>query len=70
MRCEFTDRMYRPHIGHLVVQNLYNEQNPTIVNYMRPLKCVALDPLYARRTSRQVLSGGLAGQLILHEKGI
>ena len=39
------------------------------VEYHRPVKAVAIDPLYSRRSSRQFVAGGLAGQLILHAKG-
>ncbi|GAA6000682.1 hypothetical protein JCM10207_004607 [Rhodosporidiobolus poonsookiae] len=35
----------------------------------RPLRCVALDPLFAKRSTRQFVSGGMAGSLILSEKG-
>ncbi|GAA6038514.1 hypothetical protein JCM8097_004607 [Rhodosporidiobolus ruineniae] len=35
----------------------------------RPLRCVALDPHFGRRTTRQFVSGGMAGSLILSEKG-
>lgn len=39
------------------------------VEYHRPVKCVAIDPLHSRRSSRQFVAGGLAGQLILHARG-
>ncbi|KAI9591225.1 hypothetical protein BDF19DRAFT_455828 [Syncephalis fuscata] len=55
--------------GHVIVQSLYAEQPPIILNYMRPLKCVAIEPNYARSTARRIVSGGLAEQLVLYEKG-
>ncbi|CDS11660.1 hypothetical protein LRAMOSA03923 [Lichtheimia ramosa] len=38
-------------------------------NYRRPVKSVALDPEYARRSTKQFVSGGMAEQLIMNEKG-
>lgn len=38
-------------------------------NYKRPVKSVALDPDYARKKTRQFVSGGMAEQLIMSEKG-
>jgi hypothetical protein len=34
------------------------------------MRCVVLDPEYAKTSSRRVVSGGMAGQLVLSEKGI
>jgi hypothetical protein len=39
------------------------------MDFKRPVRCVALDPDYGRSSSRRVVSGGMAGQLILNEKG-
>jgi hypothetical protein len=39
------------------------------MDYMRPVKCVQLDPNYAKSTSRHVVSGGMAGKLVMNEKG-
>jgi hypothetical protein len=33
------------------------------------MKAVALDPDYARKSSRRFAAGGLAGQLLLNTKG-
>lgn len=33
------------------------------------MRCVALEPNYGKRTTHQFVSGGMAGNLILHEKG-
>ncbi|KAI9018076.1 hypothetical protein CLU79DRAFT_761600 [Phycomyces nitens] len=38
-------------------------------NYRRPVKAVALDPEYAHKSTRQFVSGGMAEQLIMNEKG-
>ncbi|CAG8508593.1 12818_t:CDS:10 [Ambispora leptoticha] len=54
--------------GRVVINGLYNEE-VRHYNYKRPLKCVALDPNFTRNATGQFVSGGLAGQLILHEKG-
>ncbi|PIA16188.1 hypothetical protein COEREDRAFT_43326 [Coemansia reversa NRRL 1564] len=53
--------------GRVVVHGLYND-DVSIINYSRPVKAVALDPYYNRRGSRRFVSGGTAGQLIMHEK--
>lgn len=33
------------------------------------MRCVALEPGYAKRSTRQYVTGGMAGKLVLHEKG-
>lgn len=35
----------------------------------RPMRCVALEPFFGKRNTRQFVSGGMAGNLILSEKG-
>lgn len=35
----------------------------------RPMRCIALDPNYSKRNTRQFVSGGMAGNLVLSEKG-
>ena len=40
------------------------------MDFRRPVRCVVLDPDYAKSSSRRVVSGGMAGQLILNEKGM
>lgn len=35
----------------------------------RPMRCIALDPNYIKRNTRQFVSGGMAGSLVLSEKG-
>ena len=33
------------------------------------MRCVALEPNFGKRSTRQFVSGGMAGTLVLHEKG-
>ena len=40
-----------------------------VLDFRRPVRCVALDPDYSKNSSRRIVSGGMAGQLILSEKG-
>jgi len=35
----------------------------------RPLRSLALEPNFAKRGSRAVICGGMAGTLVMHEKG-
>ncbi|KAJ2002902.1 Vacuolar protein sorting-associated protein 41 [Coemansia thaxteri] len=53
--------------GRVVVHGLYAD-DITIVDYSRPVKAVAIDPLYSRKSSRRFVSGGTSGQLIMYEK--
>jgi vacuolar protein sorting-associated protein 41 len=55
--------------GKVIVQALEVKENQ-IMDFKRPVRCVALDPEYAKSSSRRVVSGGMAGQLVLSEKGI
>ncbi|CAG8496376.1 2649_t:CDS:10 [Scutellospora calospora] len=54
--------------GKIVIHGMYVD-SVQVFNYRRPLKCVALDPDFSRKDTQQFVSGGLAGQLILNEKG-
>jgi hypothetical protein len=38
-------------------------------NYRRPVKSVAIDPEYKNKSTHQFVSGGMAEQLIMNEKG-
>ena len=40
-----------------------------VMDFRRPVRCVVLDPDYAKSSSRRVVSGGMAGNLVLSEKG-
>ncbi|RHZ45377.1 hypothetical protein Glove_680g79 [Diversispora epigaea] len=54
--------------GKVVIHGMYIDSE-RVFNYRRPVQCVALDPDFSRKDSQQFVSGGLAGQLILNEKG-
>ncbi|CAG8681179.1 15096_t:CDS:10 [Gigaspora margarita] len=54
--------------GKVVIHGMYVDSTQ-VFNYRRPLKCVALDPDFSKKDTQQFVSGGLAGQLILNEKG-
>lgn len=54
--------------GKVVINALYTNETSSY-SYKRPVKAVALDPEYSRKNSRQFCTGGLAGQLVLNEKG-
>ncbi|GAA5842868.1 hypothetical protein JCM3766R1_005688 [Sporobolomyces carnicolor] len=40
-----------------------------VFDLQRPMRCVALEPNFSKRSTRQFVSGGMAGSLILSEKG-
>ncbi|QDZ18206.1 vacuolar protein sorting-associated protein 41 [Chloropicon primus] len=54
--------------GTVVIVGLYSDEKFK-QEYRRPVKTVALDPKYRAKKSRQFVSGGLAGQLVLNTKG-
>lgn len=54
--------------GKVVINGLYATDVSTF-NYRRPVKCIALDPDFTRKNTKQFVSGGMAGQLVLNEKG-
>lgn len=54
--------------GHVVINGLYTT-DANNYNYKRPVKAVALEPNYSKKSSRQFASGGTAEQLILSGKG-
>ena len=51
-----------------MVHSLSGAEAPSF-NLKRPVRTVALEPNFAKSGSRSVISGGMAGNLILHEKG-
>jgi hypothetical protein len=51
------------------VQALELKENH-VMDFKRPVRCVAIDPEYSKTSSRRVVSGGMAGQLIMSERGI
>ncbi|BDA42740.1 Vacuolar protein sorting-associated protein 41 homolog [Coccomyxa sp. Obi] len=54
--------------GTVVIQGFYTDEVTTF-KYKRPIKSVALDPRYGSRKTREFVTGGLAGQLLLVSKG-
>ncbi|KAG0246211.1 hypothetical protein B0O80DRAFT_409983 [Mortierella sp. GBAus27b] len=55
--------------GKVVINGLFGQETHSF-NYKRPVKAVALDPNYSKSNSRRFVSGGMAGQLVLNEKGL
>ncbi|RCH83374.1 Vacuolar protein sorting-associated protein 41, partial [Rhizopus stolonifer] len=54
--------------GKVFIYALYTTEIQEF-NYKRPIKSVSLDPYYARKSTRQFVSGGMAEQLVMSEKG-
>ncbi|KWU41462.1 vacuolar protein sorting-associated protein 41, partial [Rhodotorula sp. JG-1b] len=54
--------------GLVSIQSLVSTENHTF-DMRRPMRCIALDPNYVKRNTRQFVSGGMAGSLVLSEKG-
>lgn len=55
--------------GVVQVQSLGEAQELNSFNMRRPMHCVVLEPNFGRRNNRQLVSGGMAGVLTIHEKG-
>lgn len=56
-------------IGEIALQSLGPTAEAHVFDLRRPMCCVALEPRFGKRNTRQFVSGGMAGQLVLHEKG-
>ncbi|CAO3637448.1 unnamed protein product [Cunninghamella blakesleeana] len=54
--------------GKVYIYSLYTSEIQHF-DYRRPVKAVAIDPEYAHKKTRQFVSGGMAEQLIMNEKG-
>lgn len=54
--------------GSVSISGLYTEE-VAVFQYGRPVKTIAVDPRYASRKTREFVTGGLAGQLILNSRG-
>ncbi|KAI8332834.1 hypothetical protein BC941DRAFT_462763 [Chlamydoabsidia padenii] len=54
--------------GKVYIYALYTPEIQTF-DYRRPVKAVAIDPEYAHKKARQFVSGGMAEQLVMNEKG-
>ncbi|OMO90342.1 hypothetical protein COLO4_19230 [Corchorus olitorius] len=53
--------------GSVVINSLFTDEKLKF-DYHRPMKAIALDPDYARKTSRRFVAGGLAGHLYFNTK--
>ncbi|XP_043700552.1 vacuolar protein sorting-associated protein 41 homolog [Telopea speciosissima] len=53
--------------GYVVISSLFTDESLKF-EYHRPMKTIALDPLYSRKSSRRYVTGGLAGHLYLNSK--
>jgi len=56
--------------GRVVVTGLYTEENTHNFNMDKPVKSIAIDPIYARPNSGRRFMTGVEDKLILHEKVI
>ncbi|KAI5983094.1 hypothetical protein EDD15DRAFT_2318116 [Pisolithus albus] len=54
--------------GQVVIQSL-STQESYMFDMKRPIRTVALDPNFAKKGTRAFICGGLAGTLVLREKG-
>lgn len=54
--------------GQAVVHSLSTTES-YVFDMKRPIRSVALEPHFAKRTSRAFVCGGMAGTLVLREKG-
>ncbi|EGC37705.1 hypothetical protein DICPUDRAFT_149700 [Dictyostelium purpureum] len=55
--------------GKVVINPFDKSGEQFIYNYTRPITAIALDPEFASKNTRQFVSGGKQGQLILNSKG-
>lgn len=56
--------------GNIALYSLYaSDSQPVLTNYKRPVKAVALEPDYSKKSSRLFASGGMAEALNLSGKG-
>ncbi|XXG60295.1 hypothetical protein AAC387_Pa04g2238 [Persea americana] len=53
--------------GFVVISSLFTDERMKF-EYHRPMKAIALDPEYSRKSSRRFVAGGLAGHLFLNSK--
>lgn len=54
--------------GHVAITSLHSSEQYRF-DFRRPMRALALDPQFGRRSTRAFVSGGLAGALVLREKG-
>ena len=55
-------------LGQVVIHSLNTPESYSF-NHKRPMRSIALEPNFSKRGTRSFVCGGLAGNLILHEKG-
>ncbi|KNA17401.1 hypothetical protein SOVF_080170 [Spinacia oleracea] len=53
--------------GSIVISSLFADEKRKF-EYHRPMKAIALDPDYARKSLKRFVAGGLSGQLIFYTK--
>ncbi len=56
------------HLGQVVVHSIHTTESYAF-DMKRPMRTVALEPNFGRKNSRALVHGGLAGNLVLREKG-
>lgn len=54
--------------GRVAIQSISTTE-AHVFDMQRPMRGVALEPHYGKRSTRQFAHGGLAGSLVLSEKG-
>ena len=54
--------------GRVVIHSITSTESYAF-NYKRPMHCVALEPGFGKKTTRAFVCGGMAGNLIMQEKG-
>ncbi|TFY77062.1 hypothetical protein EWM64_g6951 [Hericium alpestre] len=54
--------------GQVVIYSLSTPEN-YVFNMKRPVRTVSLEPQFAKKSSRAFVCGGMAGSLVMHEKG-
>jgi hypothetical protein len=62
------DTVIHLHQGQVVIHSLSTPEL-YVFNLKRPMRTVTLEPSFGTRGSRAFICGGLAGTLVLHEKG-
>lgn len=62
------DKPIHIHQGQVVIHSLSTPES-YVFNLKRPMRTVSLEPSFGSRGTRAFICGGLAGTLVLHEKG-
>jgi len=55
-------------VGQVVIHSLNTPESYSF-DHKRPMRSIALEPNFSKRGTRSFVCGGLAGNLVLHEKG-